>query len=639
MRNGRVLRVKHWLHIIVLGLLLAAPCAFSQDRLRQSLDNNSSVLLQQGQTLMLEVTLSAPAQAQSALAPYLAAPGSWRNYVRGNGALIPFDRLTNDVQRQAVLALFPLDYVDDSGWHHYVRVSSDRYPETMKALCYWLTGSPDNAPLVLAADVNYQVREPLQRDTHVLFPQPFLRPVMKAHCQSLASRTPPPPPPPVPTVTAPPQTPAKTPVPTGVSPLVPSTRVPVTPPVSDPEPQLPSVSDEANGTAAEVYRTDYHKDLEYGEDQEGPYAIYRLKPGESLYSAVVVRFTDYTHNADVLRACEKVAARTGIKNMHHVTVGQRIKIPADLLSDQYQARGTTQRESYETIREEARRLQAIRTGTRDLEGVIVVLDPGHGGIDPGAIRESDGLYEDEINYDIACRIKGILETTTRAQVHMTLEDPSQGFRPSDNTRFVHDKDERILTTPKYPITNKDVANNLRWYLANDIYAEARKRGADPQKMIFASIHCDYIYDESVRGMMVYVPGTAHRKNQESHTTGIYAQFEEVKRNSVASSTYSQRVQDEALSRTFADTLTRSLRAHDPPLKVHSIGNPIRSEIRRGGGKSYLPTVLRNTAIPTKVLIEVANMNNARDRAHLSNPKWRQWFAESFVDALRTHYNK
>ena len=631
MRNGRFLRVKHWLYSIVLGLIVASPSSFAQDRLRQSLNNNSSVLLQQGQTITLEVTLGSAAQGQSALAPYLAAPGTWRNYVRGNAALIPFDRLTNDVQRQAVLKLFPLDYVDASGWHHFVRISNTRYPETMKALCYWLTGSPDNAPLILGTDANRHIREPLQRGDRILFPQPFLRPVMKEHCQSLASRTPLSPPVPT-TPLTPPKTPVKDPIPTAVSPLLPSTEARVVEAL--PQPGKTPVPDEANGASAEPYRTDYHKDLEYGEDREGPYAIYRLKPGESLYSAVVVRFTDYTHNADVLLACEKVAARTGIKNMHHVTVGQRIKIPADLLSDQYQARGTTQRESYENIREEGRRLQAIRTGTRDLEGVVVVLDPGHGGIDPGAIRESDGLYEDEINYDIACRIKGILETTTRAQVYMTLEDPSQGFRPSNNTRFVHDKDERILTTPKYLITNKDVANNLRWYLANSIYYEASKQGANPQKIIF-----DSIYDETVRGMMVYVPGTAHRKNQESHTTGVYAQFEEVRKNPVASSTASQRVQDEALSRTFAETLTRSLRAHNPPLKVHSIGNPIRSEIRRSGGKSYLPTVLRNTAIPTKVLIEVANMNNSRDRQHLSNPDWRQWFAESFVDALRSHYNK
>jgi N-acetylmuramoyl-L-alanine amidase len=139
--------------------------------------------------------------------------------------------------------------------------------------------------------------------------------------------------------------------------------------------------------------------------------------------------------------------------------------------------------------------------------------------------------------------------------------------------------------------------------------------------------------------MIYVPGVAHRKNEESHTSGIYAQFEEVRQNPVASSTHSQRVQDEALSRSLSASIIRAMRTHNPPLKVHSIGNPVRSEIRKSGGKSYLPTVLRNTAIPTKVLVEVANMNNPQDRQHLANPEWRQWFAESFVDALISHYNK
>jgi N-acetylmuramoyl-L-alanine amidase len=51
--------------------------------------------------------------------------------------------------------------------------------------------------------------------------------------------------------------------------------------------------------------------------------------------------------------------------------------------------------------------EATTTGTR-LTGANVVLDPGHGGIDPGAVGPS-GLREKDINLDVAQQTKRILE--------------------------------------------------------------------------------------------------------------------------------------------------------------------------------------------------------------------------------------
>jgi N-acetylmuramoyl-L-alanine amidase len=92
-----------------------------------------------------------------------------------------------------------------------------------------------------------------------------------------------------------------------------------------------------------------------------------------------------------------------------------------------------------------------------------------------------------------------------------------------------------------------------------------------------------------------------------------------------------------MSRAFAATLVSTLRTNNPPIKVHDAGDPIRNVIRQSGGRAYVPAVLRNNLIPTKVLVEVANMTNPTDQKHLADPKWRQWFAEAFVDALRNHY--
>ena len=42
-------------------------------------------------------------------------------------------------------------------------------------------------------------------------------------------------------------------------------------------------------------------------------------------------------------------------------------------------------------------------------------------------------------------------------------------------------------------------------------------------------------------------------------------------------------------------------------------------------------------IPTKVLIESANICNETDCSRLADPWWRQTFAEAYVEALKTYY--
>lgn len=55
----------------------------------------------------------------------------------------------------------------------------------------------------------------------------------------------------------------------------------------------------------------------------------------------------------------------------------------------------------------------------DLNGRIVAVDPGHGGVDSGAFSNAN-MLEKDINLDIAQRLKAVLEQS-RAQVIMTRE--------------------------------------------------------------------------------------------------------------------------------------------------------------------------------------------------------------------------
>lgn len=55
-----------------------------------------------------------------------------------------------------------------------------------------------------------------------------------------------------------------------------------------------------------------------------------------------------------------------------------------------------------------------------MENKIILLDPGHGGYDPGAVG-AGGLKEKDVNLDIALRVYQLLKTNTNAQVYLTRD--------------------------------------------------------------------------------------------------------------------------------------------------------------------------------------------------------------------------
>jgi N-acetylmuramoyl-L-alanine amidase len=373
-------------------------------------------------------------------------------------------------------------------------------------------------------------------------------------------------------------------------------------------------------------------ELAYGEDGEGAYALYRLKPGEALYSSVVIRLTGRLDADEVNQLVEEVARRSGIRDVRSIPVGFAVKIPRQLLLPQYLPREDPARQAYESRLSESYRFRTdVRA--RRLEGVHVILDAGHGGVDVGTTK--NGMDEDEYVYDVMCRIKRLLERDTDAMTLVTIEDRVTGFEVRNLEKLPRDRNEEIRTTPPYQPLSPDhraMGVNLRWYLANSFYRRLVDGGVDPDKIVFASLHADSLHP-TLQGAMVYIPGSKYRTRRYGNGNSSYSRFQEVRDNTYVSFSKNERIRSEGVARQFANQLVRSMRQGRVPVHRYE---PVRDHVIRRK-RSWVPAVIRCSEIPLSVLVELVNLNNAKDQARLRDPGFRERLARSFVDALLAYY--
>jgi len=230
----------------------------------------------------------------------------------------------------------------------------------------------------------------------------------------------------------------------------------------------------------------------------------------------------------------------------------------------------------------------------DLEGWHIVLDPGHGGIDPGSITKvrdgrGDPVYvvEDEYVYDITLRMYVLLRLHG-AEVTLTLLSPNHLIRRSEpaTRTFVHERNE------VWNLASINARNTARaWPRGGQQGLDTRVRvarealaGHPARRTMFLSIHADNS------------PGTP----------------------SVPIVFYHQ-------SRRSTDTRSRSF-ARDllPALGAGALAR----------GRNF--GVLRNNPAWVKVLVEVRNVAHADHAWALRFEELRQRDAEKVVRGIRDH---
>jgi N-acetylmuramoyl-L-alanine amidase len=268
-----------------------------------------------------------------------------------------------------------------------------------------------------------------------------------------------------------------------------------------------------------------------------------------------------------------------------------------------------------------------------LKGVVVIIDPGHGGMDPGTMNHA--VWEHDYVFDVASRLRRELETHTAARVFLTLDDPGGSSAPSAGDALELNKRRTVMTTPPF-VAEADgetsIAVNLRWYLANSLFRKLVKTGVDPDKIVFVSLHADARHP-SLRGAMVYVPGASFRTGTIGYASPTYLRFNEVREQPRVSFSSRERVRSEAVSLKLAAAIVKSFKKADLPTQAYQ---PVRERVIRGG-EVWLPAVLKGNAVPAKVLVEMVNLNNTDDASLLGRAASRDRLAKALAAALSDYF--
>jgi len=366
-------------------------------------------------------------------------------------------------------------------------------------------------------------------------------------------------------------------------------------------------------------------DLGYDEGTDGEFAVYRLKPGEALYSSVVVRFTGLTTAADVNALAGEIAVLNGIRDVTDIPAGERIRIPYESLLPEYLPPVHPRRLAYERERAATEGFENPVLAL-DLSGITVILDAGHGGKDPG--NTSGEIWESVYVYDVMLRVKRLLEATTAATVVPTTRDGND-FRPHDRDQLPISRGHAVLTTPPYPIEDSKTGVHMRWYLANSALA----RAGEPNQVVFLSLHADSLHP-SLRGAMIYVPSASLSHGRYGKQGAVFASRREFRERPVVEFALAERRQSEGLSRALADQVLTSFRRRGLAVATEK---PVRDRIHRHRQKPFVPAVLRYNAVPAKLLLEICNLNNPEDRRLIQSVEYRQKVAEAVAEALVAYY--
>lgn len=108
------------------------------------------------------------------------------------------------------------------------------------------------------------------------------------------------------------------------------------------------------------------------------------------------------------------------------------------------------------------------TTSPSISSKLVVIDPGHGGIDPGTISEEHNIYEKDIVLDVGLKLRKILEKSG-VSVHMTRTD-DVFMKPSEKIEVANEKEASLFVSLHVNYFDNKSARGLSTYYMPTEYA-------------------------------------------------------------------------------------------------------------------------------------------------------------------------
>ncbi len=222
---------------------------------------------------------------------------------------------------------------------------------------------------------------------------------------------------------------------------------------------------------------------------------------------------------------------------------------------------------------------------------VVVIDPGHGGIDPGT-TSSSGVTEKDVVLAFAKVLKAKLETDGHYEVQLTREDDT----------FLPLRDRVTL---------------------------AQKRGAS----LFLSVHADSFPDKpaDAKGATVYTL-SEQASDEEAKELATKENFSDALAGSELPGDKDEVVANILIDLAQRETQNRSL------VFARSVVGEMRGSLHSKALKSAGFRVLKAPDIPS-VLLELGFLSNADDEKELTTDGWRQATAERVVKAIDGYFAK
>ncbi|WP_298286361.1 N-acetylmuramoyl-L-alanine amidase [Acidocella sp.] len=221
------------------------------------------------------------------------------------------------------------------------------------------------------------------------------------------------------------------------------------------------------------------------------------------------------------------------------------------------------------------------------ERPLIMLDPGHGGHDPGAIAP-DGLFEKHITLEAGLELRRVLLATKRYRVAMTR--------------------------------TRDVFISLQGRVNDAVNQNAN---------LFISLHCDHLPIDNLRGASVFTLSN----------TASDALSADLARDENSADTSAPTVT--GVSPKVADILA-SLETRATNLNSISLAHDIKHAFT--GAVPMLPdpnrsanfAVLRDASTPS-TLVEMGCLTNKLDEQRLRDPKQRRLIAERLAQAIDVYF--